>query len=310
MLFLVSLCASAASVNAEVSLPRLKVEGNRLVKADETPVTLRGVSLCSLEWHKPLEQIDTVTISPEKWKVNVLRLPIQVREWDRIGPQSYIKAYLDPAVAACKKNNIYCILDWHEIAAWNDPKVAKKLQDFWSLVAPRYASYPNIMYEVFNEPTDPGDDTRENWLAFRDKMQGWVDGIRKSAPNTVLLIGSPRWSQLPDYAATDPLEGKNLAYVMHLYPNLKSNQWDKLMGNASKTVPIFVSEWGWTSAENAFWVIKGTKEEYAQPLREYMDARPSINWTAWSYDPACGPAMLGNDKEMGIFVKQWLSEVN
>ena len=39
-----------------------------------------------------------------------------------------------------------------------------------------------------------------------------------------------------------------------------------------------------------------------------MDARPHINWTAWSYDPECGPAMLGSDREMGKFVRDWLEE--
>jgi len=42
----------------------------------------------------------------------------------------------------------------------------------------------------------------------------------------------------------------------------------------------------------------------------YLDARHHIGWTAWSYDPRCGPAMLGSDKNMGDFVKEWLGDIH
>ena len=90
----------------------------------------RGVSLCSLEWHEPLKQIESVTSSSDKWAVNILRLPVQVKEWDRVGADAYIKGYLDPAIKMCREKNLYCIIDWHEISRWDDPENTKKLEDF------------------------------------------------------------------------------------------------------------------------------------------------------------------------------------
>ncbi len=289
------------------SLPRLKVEGNHFT-ADGEQIALRGVSLCSLEWHDSPKQIADVTSSPDKWNVNILRLPVQLKEWDRVGAQAYLKSYLDPAVKLCKEKNVYCIIDWHAIDDWNKPESIKKLEDFWKLVGPRYASDKNILYEIFNEPTGPSERTKENWLAWRKQAQTWVDAIRVHAPHTVLLIGNPHWDQMPSFAVDDPFEGDNLAYVMHLYPNWKQRDWDGLFGDASKTIPIFITEWGWSAQDKAFWVIKGDKESYGEPLKAYLNARPQISWTAWSYDSLCGPAMLGPDKDMGDFVKQWLEE--
>lgn len=302
------LCLIPASM-AQTPLPKLITVGNHFETPDGKTIELKGVSLCSLEWHKPIEQINTITTPGVRWAANILRLPVQVREWDRVGPDAYIKSYLEPAVRACTKNNIYCIIDWHEIAAWNDSKVTAKLEDFWKRVAPLYADNPNILYEFFNEPTDPTTRDRDNWLKWRETAQKWVDMIRKDAPETVILVNSPHWSQMPSFAAKDPFRGENLAYVMHLYPNWKHHQWDSLIGEASKTIPIFISEWGWSNQPSAWWGIKGSKESYGQPFREYLDAKPQINWTAWSYDPLCGPAMLGPDKDMGAFVKQWLSDI-
>lgn len=290
-------------------LARLHVQGNYLAKPDGTPVTLRGVSLCSLEWHKPLDLIEDVTNSPKKWDVTVLRLPVQVKEWEKAGPQRYLKDRLDPAVALCKKNGVYCIIDWHEIGAWDDPEVVRKLENFWKIVAPRYARNPNILYEVFNEPTTPVQRNRENWLAWRKVAQKWVDTIRKYAPDTVILVGSPHWSQMPGFAAQDPFRGKNLAYVMHIYPNWKRQHWDTLFGDAADKIPLFITEWGWTARpENKKLIYAGNLQDYGQPLKDYLESKPTISWTAWSYDPLCGPAMLGRDKDMGNFVKSWLSD--
>jgi hypothetical protein len=294
---------------ALADLPRLVTKGNLLQTREGKPVTLRGVSLCSLEWHKPLQQIEAVTTT-DRWEANVLRLPVQAKEWKRSDPTSYIKDRLNPAIQLCKAKNIYCIIDWHDIGEWNDPERIAVGTDFWKRVAPLYAHHTNILFEIFNEPTSPKARTPENWKAYKAVAQKWVDSIRRVAPYTPLLIGSPHWSQMPAFAAKDPLRGKNLIYTMHLYPNYEVKKWDKLFGEASATIPIFITEWGWSDSSKAWWGIRGTQEKYGEPLRAYLDARPHIHWTAWSYDPKCGPAMLGSDKDMGAFVKKWLEEVN
>ena len=301
---------SAPAAAQDQTLPRLQVNGNTLQTVDGTPVTLRGVSLCSLDWHKPHDLMRKISTGPEAWKANVLRLPVQPKEWRKKEPIKYLRQNIDPAVKLCKENGLYCIIDWHEINDWTKPEVARELEEFWKIVAIRYAGTPNILYEVFNEPTEPKKRDAANWALWRTQMQKWVDMIRKDAPDTVLLIGSPHWSQMPSFAVDAPLEGKNLAYVVHVYPNYKPKQWDALFGDAAEHIPIFMTEWGWTDDKDAFWVIRGNQETFGQPLKDYLDARPQISWTAWSYDPKCGPAMLGKDTDMGAFVKDWLAESN
>jgi endoglucanase len=302
------ICWAPTLAKAADPLPRIITSGNQYETPEGKPVHLRGVSLCSLDWHKPLDLLKEVTT---QWKPNVVRLPVQPKEWKLISPEKYLSQRLDPAVKICREQGVYCIIDWHQIDSWDKPEKTKELENFWKIVAPRYATNTNIIYEVFNEPTNPGVRTRENWIKFREKMQLWVDQIRRDAPHTLLLIGSPNWSQLPAFAVEDPVVGNNLAYVMHAYPgNFGPKTWDKFFGNAAKSIPIFMSEWGWTDNEKAFYVIKGTQQEFGEPLKKYFNERPHIGWTAWSYDPKCGPAMKGKDKDMGDFVKQWLDEID
>ena len=291
---------------AKADLPRLSVKGNILVGEDNMPVTLRGVSLCSLAWHNGVSLIEQAATD---LPLNVVRLPVQSREWNRVGAENYIRDYLDPAVASCTKNNVYCVIDWHIIKPWTDENTIRKLKEFWRIVAPRYADNPNILYEIYNEPTKPKARTEKNWLAWRKAAQSWVDMVRAAAPDTVILVGNPHWDQMPSFAVTHPFMGSNLVYVLHLYPQFKPKSWDKLFGKASEKIPLFISEWGWSAApDNQKKVFAGSREEFGEPLRAYLDERPQISWSAWSYDPKCGPAMLGKDKDMLDFTRDWLND--
>jgi hypothetical protein len=312
VLFLGTAVGCATSQNALLSppLPQLITQDNYFTNNHGEPINLRGVSLCSLSWHAPLEQIKQATDVNEGWHPNILRLPVQVYEWDRLGGDAYIRDRLEPAVKLCRENGVYCIIDWHLIAPWDDPVSDKKLRSFWRKVAPLYASNPNILYEMFNEPTTPKQRTRANWLRWRDKAQGWVDFIRTLAPETILLVGSPHWDQMTSFAVEDPIEGTNIGYVAHVYPNWKPHMWDNLFGNAAAKIPMMITEWGWSAAETSKdTLFYSNADSYGQPLRDYLDARPHIAWTAWSFDPLCGPAMQGQDKDMGGFVKEWLNDI-
>ena len=305
ILFLLLLAPVTASARDE--LPRLRVQGNTLENPAGKPVTLRGVSLCSVSWNNPQQLLGGLIQEKDGWHVNVVRLPVQPTDWEREGPENFLKNWLDPAVRQCRAGGVYCIIDWHDIAGWEDPETIRKLESFWRVVAPRYAHDPFIMYEIFNEPTEPKGLDRNNWLSFRAQAQKWVDMIRRKAPDTILLVGSPHWSQMPSFAAQDPLSGSNLIYVLHLYHGWSKETWDELFGNTAPKIPLFVSEWGWSSLQrNRLEPFYGTLSSYAQPLRGYLDAHPRISWTAWSYDPECGPAMVGKDTEMGSFVRDWL----
>ncbi len=151
-----NLSSTAAGDDANSNmLPKLSTVENKFVQENGTAVTLKGVSLCSLAWHKPLDQIARVTHPETGWNPKILRLPVQPRMWEIEGAGPYMRKRIDPAVELCNKNGVYCIIDWHKIGNWTDPEVNEELMNFWSNVAPRYANNRNVLYEVFNEPTKP-----------------------------------------------------------------------------------------------------------------------------------------------------------
>jgi aryl-phospho-beta-D-glucosidase BglC (GH1 family) len=125
----------------------------------------------------------------------------------------YISMVLKPAVDYATSKKLYVIIDFHQIdnvtTGTNNSSAAAV--SFWGYVAPVFSTYPNVIYEAFNEPIDS---TLNGWdTAFQTAAQSWVNAIRGTtsqpvAPNNLIVVGSPSWSQHPEGAITYPLTGE------------------------------------------------------------------------------------------------------
>jgi hypothetical protein len=297
-----------------VGPPRLHVEGAWLKDPSGQNVVLRGVALPCLRhvvlWRRGL----TFTMDKVKaMKANVVRLMVNAELWqqDRDG---YVKSYLDPAVNYCAQVGLYCIIDWHLVEDYTSEATKRATADFWAYVAPKYRDHEYILYEVYNEPVQPFD-----WGTWKRTAQPWVDLIRSHAPDTVIIVGSPHWSQYTRFAADDPFNGRNLVYSVHPYPIYKQDSWEYVFGAAASRVPVFATEFGFirsSAAEGTEYY--GTRTGYGEPFRNFLDNQhPNINWIAWVYDYEWMPPMidrsynlLGGDDHMGEFIGQWLAEKN
>ncbi|KAJ8970500.1 hypothetical protein NQ314_001199 [Rhamnusium bicolor] len=109
-----------------------------------------------------------------------------------------------------------------------------------------YGSYPNIIYETFNEPVDA------SWTGLlKPYHQELIKTIRANDPNNLIILGTPNYSQKVDDAAADPITGeKNIMYSLHFYSGTHK-QWlrDTTEAALSKGLPIFVSEYGVVNAD-------------------------------------------------------------
>ncbi len=209
-------------------------------------------------------------------KAEVVRLAIGTMEnWG--GTKGYIldpdaqRALIESAVMAAVKNDIYVIIDWHSHTATD--QLAEATQ-FFEEVAEKYGAYNNVIFEVFNEPTNQG------WPLIKEYADSIVTVIRKYSDN-LILVGNPNWDQRPDVAigkeVNDPKH--NVAYTFHYYAMTHGQTQMNSADRAIKAgLPIFVSEWGTGTADG-----KGTPgEEKNNMWQEWMDANKlsSANWSA------------------------------
>lgn len=297
------------------STPWLHVDGIDIKDPRGNKVVLRGISLPDLainDYRKgadksPVQLINMLTDKANNWYTTVVRLPVYPTGTlsYNANPKKYYNNYIKPAVNACVQKGIYCIIDWHYID--NPASFDSETRAFWTDIAPKFKNYPNIIFEVFNENS-----TRMPWAEWKNIVQPWVDIIRSYAPNNLILVGAPQYAQHLYDAPNNPIEGRNIVYVAHIYPGLDQSKWDSWIFNVANRIPIFVTEWGFR--KGAEYPTNGTITSFAIPLKQKIE-QYHLSWTCWVADHSWYPQMfdkkwnlLIGENYMGGFVKNYLYE--
>ncbi len=124
------------------------------------------------------------------------------------------------------------------------PPNVQTVNSFWTTVAPMFKDYSNVIYEPFNESS-----VQDSWATYKPTMQAWVNLIRGYAPKNLIFAGSPSWDQTMGDAATNPLTGGNIVYVVHMYYHHWTTSWNKSQVEAcAKVNPVVMTEWGGATA--------------------------------------------------------------
>ena len=166
----------------------------------------------------------------------------------------------------------------------------------------------HVLFELFNEPINGG-----SWTTVRADMQSFYNTVRLGAPDNLVLVGTPNWCQVLAPTATQPIEGTNVVYVAHMYPQ----HWDNPtlrnhIVTAAAVHPVFLTEWGFQSPSNM--ILDGTISSYGTPFKQFVEEH-KLSWTAWCASSNWGPPLFNSDYslrvgegEMGGFAKDWLYE--
>jgi endoglucanase len=177
--------------------------------------------------------------------------------------EARVKAIVEAAIA----NDIYVIIDWHAHGEHRREAV-----EFFARMARQYASTPNVILEIWNEPIAVG------WQQIRAYSVDVVAAIRAEGFGGIVIVGTPSWSQDVDIAAANPVEGDNIAYALHFYAATHRQYLrDKARLAIQRGATLFVSEWGTVNAMAQGPVDMAESDRWM----EFLDAH-SIGWTNWS----------------------------
>ncbi len=296
------------------SLPWLKVVGNQIqVEATGQQVILRGFAIEGLgQQSKDTKYningvIDLLTNKNDSggsspgWYPVLLRLPV-----DSANSNSEIDTLLKPAVDYATKKGLYVIVDLHYVD--NPYNNLQAVNSFWTIVAPMFKDYPNVIYEPFNESS-----VQDTWAKYKPTMQSWVNLIRGFAPKNLIFAGSPSWDQTMGDAATSPLTGGNIAYVVHMYYHHWTTSANKAQVEAcAKVNPVVMTEWGYSNDSGETETDPDISATYGKPMLQWLEALGG-SWTAWCASNSWLPKMFTDSwtlrvgpREEGGFVKDWL----
>ncbi len=213
---------------------QLHVEGIQLKDKNNDAVVLRGMSFGWHNWWPRFYNADVVKWLREDWDCSVVRAAMGVEpegayldkpEWS----VEKIKAVINGAL----REGIYVIIDWH----CHNIRL-EEAKKFFTEMAKAYGKYPNVIYEIFNEPE------HQTWQEVKACSLELIKTIRAVDANNVILVGCPHWDQDIDLVADDPITGfSNIMYTMHFYAATHRQPLrDKCDYALGKKIPIFISE--------------------------------------------------------------------
>lgn len=248
---------------------RLSVSGTQLVNEKGSPVMLRGASF---GWHNLWPRFyneKAVNWLVEDWKCNVVRASMGVAIEDNYleNPEFALEC-VDHVVQGAIQSGVYVLIDFH-----SHIKHTEEAKKFFEMMAQQYGNYPNVIYEIWNEPD------YYTWKEVKEYSIAVIDAIRAIDKDNIILVGSPHWDQDIDTVAMDPITGRtNIMYTMHFYAGTHK-QWlrDRTDAAMEKGIPIFVSECAGMESSGDGPIDEAEWNRYIN----WMEDR-KISWIAWS----------------------------
>ncbi len=248
---------------------KLAVSGTQLVNEKGQPVMLRGASF---GWHNLWPRFynkKAVAWLADDWNCNVVRASMGIAIEDNYleNPEFALQCVNNVIQGAIKKG-VYVLIDWHSHKMHTEE--AKK---FFEMMARQYGNYPNVIYEIWNEPD------YFTWPDVKEYSRQVIDAIRAIDKDNIILVGSPHWCQDLHLVSEDPLENvSNIMYTMHFYAGTHK-QWlrDRTDAAIEKGIPVFVSECAGMEASGDGPIDEAEWKLYI----DWMENR-KISWIAWS----------------------------
>ena len=251
---------------------QLSIKGTHIVDKNEKVTQLKGMSLFWSQWdgarffNKKL-----VGYMAKGWKSGIIRAAMGVMK----GNDSYLenpeieKKKVENVINGAIKSDIYVIVDFHAHHAQEHTQQAK---EFFAQIAQKYGEYPNVIYEIYNEPMG------HPWNEVKTYAEEVIDTIRAHDPDNIIIVGTPNWSQRVDHAANDPIKGKNIAYALHFYAATHKQELRNIANKAiDKGLCIVVTEFGTCPASGN----GALNLEEADIWMDWMDEH-KISWCNWS----------------------------
>lgn len=252
---------------------RLSVKGTQLVDQYGNSLMLRGTSSHGITWYPEYTNYSALKTLKE-YGANTFRIAMYVEQNDGYLEEPELnKKLLFSAIENSLAADLYTIVDWHVLRDENPNRNIEEAMNVLEEVAQRYGDNPGIIYEICNEPN--GDTTYADIVHYAEQV---IPIIRKHAPNSLILVGTPNFCTSLSEAIEDPIEYQNIMYTYHYYAGISDCRFamEEIERGLENGLPIFVSEWGLDSHDIA--------EQHWKETSAFLDylEKEKIGWINWS----------------------------
>lgn len=249
---------------------KLAFEGHLLKDEHGKVVRLKGMSLFWSQWQPQFYTAQSVKLLKECWGVTLVRAAMGIENGGYLKNPEIEKAKVYRVIDAAIANGIYVIVDWHDHHAEDHLSESRV---FFEEVSRKYGSYPNIIYEIYNEPL------AVSWKnVLKPYHESVIAQIRMNDPDNIIVCGTPQWSQNVLEASQNPIKEFNIAYTLHFYAGTHK---EELRNEAKLAIemglPIFVTEFGTTNADGDGKVFYKETKKWLRFMK-----KNDLSWCNWS----------------------------
>lgn len=254
----------------------LSVKGTDLVGASGEKVQLRGMSTHGIAWFPQYVNFDTFKYLRDDWNTNCVRLAMYTHEnggYCSGGNKEQLKTLVKNGVDYASQLGMYVIVDWHVLNEQNPLTYKEEAKKFFEEMSKQFADKDNVIYEICNEPNGSG-----SWQDVTTYANEVIPIIRANDPNSVILVGTPQWSQNIDQALAAPLKFDNVMYTLHFYAATHTDWLRSKMENCINSgLPVFVSEFGTCDASGNGAVDFGQSNAWKDIIEKH-----NVSYMCWN----------------------------
>lgn len=313
LLFLVAISAFAQyPAGSPVALNgKLKVSGTQMVNKCGKPIQLRGMSTHGPQWFSNCYCSESLDVMVNDWGISLFRLAMYVSRQENgfVTNKDHWRNWIDQYVDMCGERGIYCLIDWHVLNPGNPNNDIDASKEFWDYMSKKHGAKDHVLFEICNEPNGV------DWSVVKSYAETIIPIIRKNDPNTIIIVGTPTWSQDVDKASQNKLSGDNIMYTLHFYAGShKEYLRQKAQTALNNGIALFVTEFGTSHASGD----KDYSPEETKMWIKWLNER-KISWVCWSYadknevsssliSGSCRDRKWNNTSESGTLIKNLLKE--
>lgn len=233
---------------------KLCVKGKFLTDKNNETVSLKGISTHNIGIYPEYVNEKAFRQFAEEYKVSIMRFAMYSAFADDVAGyadsdakhREELEDLIVKGADICRKLGIYCLVDWHILFDY-DPNIYKEEAIiFFKNICAKLKDYDNVLYEICNEP-NMNQETKEmcSWESIKSYAAEVIPVIRSIVPDSVIIVGTPKWSQLVNTAASDILPFENVMYTLHFYADShRDSLRNELCEALKKDLPVMVTEFG------------------------------------------------------------------
>ncbi len=289
IIFACALSASPVSINGQ-----LKVTGLQLTSECNRPVQLRGVSTHGLQWWGSCYTDAALDYAAYTLNADSVRLAMYTAQNGYLSNPAAYTSMVDSLVDKIGARGMYAIIDWHILEDCDPNSNSLAAKTFFEHEATLHKDKKYVIYEICNEPNNTCGSV--TWAMVKQYANFIIPKIRAIDPDSVIIVGTPNWSQLGWDVAYDQLSYPNILYAFHFYAG---SHGTGMLTPFLNQMPIFCSEWGPTNSSGN----GGDDYVNAQAFMDIMSgvdtvSNPTgvkISWNEWTFSSSSeSSAMLNN----------------